>query len=97
MPGEGKLLGDREDADFNALLALGGEIARKDECSLREPRLACQGLHVGRGKAARVGEDGQLVTFQRLLREHIELHIREAAHGESPLTVFSGKAYPNRS
>ena len=91
MPGEGQFLGDGKDAHLDAALALGGEVAREDERSLGEPGLARQRLHVGRREAARVGENRQLIAFQRLLREHIELHVREAAHiflPKAPLEFF---------
>src|SRR5438445_10163081 len=98
MSSEGQLLIHREYANLNALLALGSEIAREDERRFRESGLASQHLHVGRGEAAGVGEDRQLIAFQRLLRENIELNVREATHlflTPPALTLFSGKAYPN--
>ena len=83
MSGEGELFFHGEDAHLDALLAFGGEIAREDECGLRQVGFARQQLHVGRGKAAGVGEHRQLIALQRLLREHIELHVREGAHSLS--------------
>src|SRR4051812_26105333 len=100
MSCERKLLIHGEDTHLNAAFALGGKITREDERGFREAGLTRQGLHVGRGEAACVGEDRQLIAFQRLLREHIELHVWEAAHIFLPgggVGNFPAKAYPSRS
>ena len=79
VPGKRHLLRDGEDAHLDALLALRGGIARKNESGLREPGFAGQRLHLGVAQAASIVEDRQLISFQRLGGENVVLH-----EGEPP-------------
>jgi hypothetical protein len=65
VSGKGKLFICREDAHAHAAFALRSRIARQDERGFREIRLFGQRLHLRIRKPTAVGEDGQLVSFQR--------------------------------
>src|SRR5260370_27033100 len=73
MAGEGNLFGGEEDANLHAALALDLGSAREDEGRLAEIRFAGQGLHLGCGEAAGIGEDSERVAFKGILGEDIDL------------------------
>ena len=74
MTGKRQLFIHSEDADLVAFGALGGRIARQDKCGLAKIGLACQFLHFVVTEAASVGENGQLVSFQRPRSKHVKLN-----------------------
>ena len=72
MAGEFELLAHGEDAYVDAAFALDLGRAREDEGGLAEVGLAGDGLHLGGGEAASIGEDGEGVAFEGLLGEDVD-------------------------
>ncbi len=79
MAGEGKFAGGTEDADLDAVAALGGGVAGEDEGGFLESGFTGEGEHFGVGKAAGVGEDDELVAGEAMGCEDVDLDVREAA------------------
>src|ERR1700738_1969961 len=73
MPGERQLFRDREDAYLLPLPRFNVWIARQDESCLRKIHLTRNRLHFPLIQSARVGKNGERITGQRCLREHIKL------------------------
>ncbi len=79
MPRELGLGGRREDADLRVPAGLG----RIHEHRLGEPRLEREPLEHLLGDLARIGEDGELVPFERRVREHVRDDVAEGRHAVS--------------
>ena len=74
-----KLLVCGENADLDAMVTLGGCIARKDESRFVHPGFSSDFLHFGVGESACIRKDDKLVALQTLRRKHVELDITIAA------------------
>src|ERR1700742_3983662 len=81
MAGKGHLVGGIEDADLDAVAALGGGVAREDEGGFLESCFAGEREHFVVGEAAGVGEDDELVALQAVGCEDVDLSVGEAAIG----------------
>lgn len=81
MACEGQLAFGTEDADLDAVAALGCGIAREDESGFLKGGFPGESEHVGVGEAAGVGEDDELVAGEAMGCEDVDLYVREAASG----------------
>ena len=79
VSGERKLGNGREDPHANVPVA----VRRVDERRFGEVQLPREPLELPLRDLPRVGEDGELVSGQRLVREHVDDDVAMAAHGRS--------------
>ena len=71
MSGEGQLFVHRENADLVAFPALDRLLARQNERGLRKIGFPRDLLHFIIAQASSVGEDCELIAFQRACRENV--------------------------
>src|SRR5258706_15750864 len=91
MASEGKLAGRGEYPDTIVAAALG----RKQECGLRIVHLSGDVLHCRRIEPGAVGEDGQLVSAELLLSEHIRNYELFAVHFNLRLRTVAIRLMPS--